>query len=245
MLDSLEIAIRDIHIHDGGPYYHEFISDAVIKEPWNAYSSLFFFVPIIYWIWKLRGVYKDHLIIITTLPFLFLNGLGSTLYHAFRSEPMFLYLDSVPASLMSIIISIYFWTKIVVKWYLAVLIVASFYGAGILSLNLLLLLPSCKEMGPNIAYLFVGAAFLIPLLLYLRKINFQHGKYVLYTFFFLIMALLCRISDHPNTNPIPEIIPQGTHFMWHIFSALAVFSLGYFIYYSSREDPKPKEDIGT
>jgi len=243
MLDSLQIALRDSCIHDGGPYYHEFIADAAIKEPWNAYSSLFFFVPIVFWIWKLRGAYKEHLIIVVILPFLFLNGLGSTLYHAFRSEPVFLFLDSVPASMMSIIISIFFWTKIVKKWYYGLAVVTCFYGAGIITLNLLLMFPSWAEMGPNIAYLFVGAAFLIPLLLFLIKIKFQYSKLVVYTFVFLILALMCRLSDHPNSNPFPNMLPQGTHFMWHIFSALAVFSLGYFIYFTKSINTEEQNNM--
>ena len=72
-------------IRDSGPFYHEFHADAFIKEPWNAYSSLFFLVPVIFWVWKLRGQYRENLIITLMLPLLFLNGIGSTLYHAFRA----------------------------------------------------------------------------------------------------------------------------------------------------------------
>jgi hypothetical protein len=43
------------YIHDSGPLYHEFHADSLIKEPWNAISSLFFLAPVIFWLWKLRG----------------------------------------------------------------------------------------------------------------------------------------------------------------------------------------------
>ena len=121
MLDSLEIASRALEIADGGPIYYEFIHGATVKEPWNAWSSLFFFVPIVYWIWRLRGEYRENLIIVAILPFLFLNGLGSTLFHAFRSDPFYLLLDWLPASLMVITISTYLWTKLLRKWYFALL----------------------------------------------------------------------------------------------------------------------------
>lgn len=234
MLDSLEIAARLGQIADGGPIYYEFIHGATIKEPWNAWSSLFFFVPIIYWIWRLRGEYRENLIIVAILPFLFLNGLGSTLFHAFRSDPLYLLLDWLPASLMVITISTYLWTKLLRKWYFALPTVLGFYAGAIGLIFLLIDLGAPRTAAPNIGYFMIGASFILPLLFILLRTRWYKYQYVLLTLLFLLGALTFRTID--PTNPIPGILPQGTHFLWHVTSALAVFSLGYYIYFIKHID---------
>ena len=240
MLDSLEIVQRRELIHDGGPIYHEFIADAVIKEPWNAISSLAFFIPVVFWIWKLRGRYKENLIIVALLPLLFLNGLGSTLFHALRTEPIWLILDWMPALLMSVTLSTYLWTRLVRKWYFGLLIVIGFYALAILVIGLILQFTDNRNMAPNFGYLFTGMCYVIPIFIILFKTNWYRLRLVLLSFLFLGLALLCRASDFPTPNPLPDIMPQGTHFMWHIFSSFAVFTMGYYVYFINKIDIRDK-----
>lgn len=235
MIDSLEIAKRQAHIFDGGPIYNEFVHDAVVHEPWNAYSSLFFFIPIIFWIWRLYGEYSKHWIVVALLPLLFLNGLGSTLYHAFRNSFWLLLLDSLPASLMSITLATYFWTKVVKKWYFGLLCVFSFYGMAYLFFELIDPNSFLGKFGPNIAYFFVGCSLFVPIFIDLYRNKFHHWGLILSTIFFLVSALLCRTLDYPTPNPFPNVLPQGTHFLWHIFSSFAVFTLGFYIYRTNLE----------
>ena len=54
---SIIVDAREM-IQDSGPWYHEFHGEANIKEPWNAFSSLFFLVPVFYWVWRLHGEYR-------------------------------------------------------------------------------------------------------------------------------------------------------------------------------------------
>lgn len=234
MIDSLEIAKRLLFIQDNGPIYNEFIYEADVHEPWNAYSSLFFFVPIIFWIWKLRGEYKNHLIIVALLPLLFLNGLGSTLFHAFRSNSLLFILDWLPASLMSIILGVYFWSKVVKKWWLGLLIVMGFYLISSLTLTALNDIQKFKSVAPNIAYSFVGLMFFIPILILLKRNKYKFVRYIILTFLFLTLALLFRALDYPTPNPF-SWLPQGTHFLWHVFSSFAVFSLGFFIFKTNQQ----------
>ncbi len=234
MLDSLEIAKRLSVIKDDGPIYNEFVHDATVHEPWNAYSSLFFFIPILFWIWRLKGHYHQHKIIVAVLPLLFLNGLGSTLFHAFRNQSIFLFLDSVPASLMSITLSIYFWTKIVRRWYYGLAIVTAFYTTAIFITLGLASIKSVSSFAPNIAYSFVGITLFLPIILLLFRMKFRFAVFPILTALFLLLALFFRILDYPTTNPFPDLLPQGTHFLWHIFSSFAVFSLGFFIFHTNN-----------
>lgn len=240
MLDSLEIARRKELIHDGGPFYHEFHADWFIKEPWNAYSSLFFFIPVAFWIWKLRGRYRENLIIVALLPLLFLNGLGSTLFHAFRAERIFLLLDWMPALLMSVTLSSYLWTRIVKRWYFGLVIVLAFYFVAVLCILVVVQYTGMQDMAPNFGYFFTGAAYITPIFIILIKTKLYRIRLVAISFLFLALALLCRASDYPTPNPIPDFLPQGTHFMWHIFSSFAVFTMGYYVYFINKIDLRDK-----
>lgn len=234
MLDSLEILRRHELIHDDGPIYYEFIADAIVKEPWNAFSSLAFFIPVIFWIWKLRGQYKDNLIIVALLPFLFLNGLGSTLFHAFRKSDFFLVLDWLPAALMSLLLTTYLWSKALGKWYWGLLTVAGFYTASFTTYFLIQNYGGSEDLGINIGYLFTGLCLIVPLMMILRKTKWDKGWLVLISFILLGLALVFRATDYPSPNPFSETLPQGTHFMWHILSSFAVFTLGYYLYFLNK-----------
>ncbi len=223
-------------IQDSGPLYHEFIADAFIKEPWNAYSSVFFLVPVIFWLFKLRGQYRKHWIILLTLPFLMLNGVGSTLYHAFRAYNFFLFLDFMPAIALCIIVATYFWTKILGKWYWGLLIILGAYFLAGLAINLLV--PVLGRSVGNIGYLIIGIAFLLPAILLLFKTQFYKWDLILISVLLLASAIIFRSLDYPTPNPFPELLPQGTHFLWHITSALSVFSLGYYIYFLNQRQPR-------
>lgn len=240
MLDSLQIDQRRELISDGGPLYHEFIAEAFIKEPWNAFSSLVFFIPVAFWVWKLKGRYKENLIIVALLPMLFLNGVGSTLFHALRTDRIWLFLDFMPAMLMSITLSSYLWTRIVRKWYFGIAIVLGFYFMAFTAIGVLMQFANLQHTAPNLGYLFTGLCYVIPIIIILYKTNGYRWKWVVMSFVFLLLALVCRASDFPTSNPFPNILPQGTHFLWHIFSSFAVFTMGYYVYFINKIDLNDK-----
>ena len=233
MIDSLELIQRKQQIFDNGPMYKEFVHDAVIHEPWNAYSSLCFFIPVIFWLIYLRGKYRTYGIITALLPLLFLNGLGSTLFHAFRASNWFLLLDWLPAALMTLILSIYFWYRVTQKLWKAIGVVGVFY---ILAFTMVKILSQQTGLsGPSIGYFFTGAAFLVPVIIDLKRNQWKHAGLYVVSLFCLVLALLFRILDYPSPNPFAWL-PQGTHFLWHVSSSLAVFSLGFYIYKTTNEN---------
>jgi hypothetical protein len=233
MIDSLELIHRKQQIFDQGPMYNEFVHDALIHEPWNAYSSLCFFIPVIFWLIYLRGKYRTYGIITTLLPLLFLNGLGSTLFHAFRASNWFLLLDWLPAALMTLILSIYFWHRITHKVWKAIGVVLGFYTLAFTMVKVLS--QQTGLSGPSIGYFFTGAAFLVPVIIDLKRNQWKHAGLYLLSLLFLVLALLFRILDYPTPNPFAWL-PQGTHFLWHVTSSLAVFTLGFYIYKTTNEN---------
>ncbi len=233
MIDSLELVHRKQQIFDHGPMYNEFVHDTLIHEPWNAYSSLCFFIPVIFWLIYLRGKYRTYGIITALLPLLFLNGLGSTLFHAFRASNWFLLLDWLPAALMTLILSIYFWFRVTYKLWKAISVVLVFY---ILAFTMVKILSQQTGLsGPSIGYFFTGAAFLVPVIIDLKRNQWKHAGLYVVSLFCLVLALLFRILDYPTPNPFAWL-PQGTHFLWHVTSSLAVFTLGFYIYKTTNEN---------
>jgi len=233
MIDSLELVHRKQQIFDHGPMYNEFVHDTLIHEPWNAYSSLCFFIPVIFWLIYLRGKYRTYGIITALLPLLFLNGLGSTLFHAFRASNWFLLLDWLPAALMTLILSIYFWYRVTQKLWKAIGVVGVFY---ILAFTMVKILSQQTGLsGPSIGYFFTGAAFLVPVIIDLKRNQWKHAGLYMVSLFCLVLALLFRILDYPTPNPFAWL-PQGTHFLWHVTSSLAVFTLGFYIYKTTNEN---------
>jgi hypothetical protein len=162
------------------------------------------------------------LIILLILPFLFLNGLGSTLYHGFRDVPFFFYLDFLPASCMSILLSTYLWNHILKNVTKSILTVISFYLIGSFAWYIVVQFEGLQEIGPNIGYLFVGLSFITPIIILLKTGIFSLG-----------FALLFRMLDHPS-ELFSSNLPQGTHFLWHIFTVLAVFFVGYYVYFLAK-----------
>jgi len=216
-------------VTDRGPIYHEFHEDWFIKEPWNAISSLFFLIPVFYWIWKLKGRYKAYPMITCILPLLFLNGLGSTMYHAFRNSDFWLMLDFLPALIMMLTLGVYFWSRVTGSWKKGWLIVPIVIG---LQITVRIGFQDAGGYIANIMYTLSGLSLIgIPVFIILSKTNWYKAYLILLTATFLVGAVVFRSLDWPSENPLPHILPQGTHFLWHIVSAFAVFSLGWYLYY--------------
>ena len=85
---------------DGGPIYVETDLSHFIAETWNALSSLAILLPAVYWGFKLPGNIKKYYFIYYCIPLLFLGGLGSMLFHAFRTSGWLLIMDVFPTVIL-------------------------------------------------------------------------------------------------------------------------------------------------
>jgi hypothetical protein len=204
---------------DGGPVYAEYNPNIHIVEPWNAASSLFMMLPAIYWFFRWRKHTKISPFIGFALIMVFLSGLGSALFHAFRISPLFLMLDVIPSTFLTFAISIWFWLKIVPKkWYVLFIFLPVFLLRFAMSGNL------PQHIGTNVTYAISGLLVIIPLLIFLYRNHFNDWHLVVLVLLSFGLALLFRQLD---SRPW-LFLPQGTHFLWHIFSAAgSYFMLGY------------------
>jgi hypothetical protein len=212
---------------DGGPVYAEYHPENIIVEPWNAASSLFMIIPAVYWFLRLRKSGKIHAFVLFALLMVFLGGLGSTLFHAFRMSKVFLMLDVIPSAVLTLAIGIWFWLKILPKWWYVLLI---FVPVFLIRFVLFGQLP--QHVGINVSYAISGLLVIVPLLVYLYRSHFQKLSAVIAVLVSFSFALLFRQLD-PFGIPF---LPQGTHFLWHLFSALgAYFMIEYLIFTSQKE----------
>ncbi|MEJ2593976.1 MAG: hypothetical protein P8100_02330 [bacterium] len=216
---------------DMGPVYYETDLDHLghpVVEPFNAYSSLAMaLTAVLIWIFLLRNNFRSSpFLAFVFAPLLFLGGIGSTLFHAFRSSQFFLLLDWLPILFLTILLSLHYWYKLFPRWLF------------IFGMTLLIILargiPAIWLRGSlaiNVSYFLSGVLILIPLFVYMYRNRFRQGKYILYSVIVLLLALIFRYTDDFDRL----MLPMGTHWLWHIFSAWGAWLLGVYIYKSNRK----------
>lgn len=210
-------------ITDGGPWYAEtHITDNLIVEPWNAFSSLAIAAPAIYYLWKIRKAPLQYGFLLAAIPFLFMNGLGSTLFHGLRSSRMFLLMDFMPALFLTLMITVYFWAKVLPKWWMGFIAVTPVF---LLRFGVIDLIPG--QGGINTSYMISGVAFLLPVFLILRKHQFKKSWNIIAGALCFVLAIYFRQVDKEFTH----IVAFGTHFLWHIFTGIGAFLLADYLYF--------------
>jgi hypothetical protein len=215
-------------ITDGGPWYAEtHITDNLIVEPWNAFSSLLIAAPAFYFLWKIRKQPKQYAFLLAAIPFLILNGLGSTLFHGLRVSRAFLVMDFLPALILTLMITVYFWAKALPKWWMGFVAVTPVF---LLRFGVIELWPG--QFGMNTSYIISGVAFLTPLFLIMKKYHYKKAINIMLGTICFIAAIWFRQVDHEYTY----LIPWGTHFLWHVFSGVGAYFLADYLYFMRTEE---------
>ncbi len=212
---------------DGGSYYAETNPAYWLVEPYNAISSLAFFFPILYYSYLLSGKYVQYLTITLALPLLFLNGLGSTLFHAFRNNTVWLVMDFAPVLVLMLGLSADFWGKILGGIGRGVCAVLVFIGLHIVAHYLF-----PPSMGINIGYFLRGTMLFLPMVLMLQKRNYKNAGWLIFGVLFFILALVFRGLDKRVTH----ILFMGSHFLWHISTVIGVFLICEYVYRERKEE---------
>jgi hypothetical protein len=217
---------------DGGPVYFETDFNRFIVEPWNAFTSLTFLIPVFYLLWILRGRYKEYsFLIFWAAPLMAVGGLGSTIYHAFRASPYFLMMDVLPIALLTLSVSIYLWLKILPRWWWVLVVIAVSVALRFISFSIFE-----GNAQINASYFITGITIFIPGIIFLFRTRFFGLSLLIYSVLFLAIALFFRFADDYN----PPLLPNGTHWLWHIFtSAGAIFLSVYLIKIKSITGKQP------
>lgn len=206
---------------DGGPVYFETDLSRLIAEPWNAFSSLAFLVPVVIFLWQLKGNYnKNRFLVYVCAPLLTIGGLGSTFFHALRTSPVFLIMDVMPIALLTLSVSLWFWYKIIPRWYFIVLLLVIITGLHAIPFYFLE-----GQTAINFSYIITGLMIFLPAIIYQVRTKFSGLKWLLLCILFFALALFFRYADDfPR-----QVLPMGIHWLWHISCALGAYMLGIYI----------------
>lgn len=220
---------------DGGPVYMETNYGQWIVEPWNAISSLLMLIPAIYWIYRMKKINNQSLLMWIVIVLVITGGIGSSLFHAFRAHVAFLIMDVLPSAILTITLSVYFWIKVFHKWWYVLLVFIPF-----IIIRFLLFSNLPEHTAINLAYFMTGASIGIPLIIYLIKTSYSGWKLVLAGILSFAVALMFREFDY-----IPmAALPMGTHFLWHSFSAVgAYFIIGYLFMVQYTQVNRPYSEV--
>lgn len=210
---------------DGGTVYTETNLQHFFPEPLNALTSCLFLAIAVFWTIKLWKNFSSHPFLSYCLVLLYIGGIGGTTYHALRKWPIFIFMDWMPIMLLCVSAGIYFLAKLT-RWYYAALMVALYVGFQFWFRNIL---ADRLQLFININYAAMAALVLLPVLAYLIRNKWKDGKWVGFALVAFAIALTFRIADRW------ELVTTGTHFLWHIFGAIAAACMFHFIYLTKIE----------
>ncbi len=220
----------DLRLEDGGPVYTETDLDRFIAEPWNAVSSLLYMLPAIYWLFRIRGQYKEYKFLFFASALVITGSLGSTLYHAFRASRFFLIMDVLPVAVLVLSLSIMFWYRVFRNGFLMAAVVVPLTALRFLLFNIL-----PDKLAINLSYALTGIIVMLPVIILHFQKRIVYLKYILYMLPAFALALLFREMDSWQM----QLLPMGTHFLWHAFSGVGTYFLLAFLYRNQIREKHP------
>lgn len=208
---------------DLGPVYHETNMENFPVEPWNTVSNLIFLAIFLYWAYRIKGNIVNQYLVALSLPFLFIGWVGGTIFHATRSHELWLYMDFLPIYFLGLSLACFYWYKITESFFKVV----AFTVVPYLTFNLLtsyLDLPQNFTDSSVYFFIFVIAAF--PLLRYAIGKPRSYCINLIYAITCFCFAIIARITD----KAFIDLLPMGTHWLWHIGGGFCTFFMFKFVY---------------
>lgn len=200
-----------------GPLYCEtFLNTTNIFpiEPINVLTSLVPVVAGLLAFWWLRRQGSTDKVAYTLAVLAALTGLGSVLWHGLRTN-LALTLDVLPG-LLYFLTLLFFWPcRLKNRWWSYGVIMGLFTSVFALAY----ILPDASRNGPPLS-LFVSVAIFASGLLYLTY--HKNRQAFLWGAVMIVAALIAATSRTVDLSTC-EIVPVGTHFLWHIFLGIAAY----------------------
>lgn len=214
----------DVIPPDHGGLYAETRLENLFPEPFNAVTSLFFLAIAIWWTVRINRHWRQFPFLVYALVLLYIGGIGGSLYHGLRRWSMFLVMDWLPIMLLCLSAGLWFLAKLT-RWYVAALLVLGYF---VLQIYLRRQLSGNLQLFINVNYAVMAGLVLFPVIAFLVSTRFNHARWVGIAFAAFVVALFFRIADQW------ELLPMGTHFLWHTFGAVAAFAMLRYVYLVER-----------
>jgi hypothetical protein len=211
------------NLPDGGLWYAETDPTHLIVEPFNAFSAFLFVMMAVWWLFKLRGKFIERTFLYICSIILLIGAVGGSIYHAFRYATFFIYMDWLPILILCLMASTYFLFHILknIWWALLIMLVIIVIQVAVWNSG-----NTTGHNNININYALMAATVLVPIFLFLRKKKFKNGNLVIGALVAFLCALFFRVVDADRW------LSMGTHFLWHLFGAIACQLLFVFVYRS-------------
>ncbi|MBD1547598.1 ceramidase domain-containing protein [Roseibium aggregatum] len=195
--------------------YCERVGPEFWAEPLNAVTNVGFLIAAIvaFYLWRRKT--PDDRVALALIGVVFLTGIGSFLFHTFATR------WAEMADVIPIVVFIHFYLLIALNRFLKM----SWVLAGALVIGFFVMSPGLGEVWAPI----VGSsAFYLPALLAIFAVGIAFwrtdkklGRDVLLTGVLFTVSVTFRALD---MSLCPDVT-TGTHFLWHIFNSLVLFSL--------------------
>lgn len=221
---------------DTGPIYAEtrLASNIWLVEPWNTLSNLIFLGIVLYWTWWCLMKRPGWPFLRAGLPFLFLGWLGGSFYHAWRSLEIYYIMDYLPIYVLAAATSLWFWSRLGWFWMGLTGLVL-----GLIPVVWQLVTWSSSTILISVGYAGMAAAIFIPVILCERRSGWKNFGWLITTLQLFVIALCFRHFD----LEFSVWFPRGTHFLWHIFGALAVHCLLIILTNEAARDGQTEDSL--
>lgn len=222
---------------DFGPLYVETDMSRWPVEPWNTWSNLAFLAIVVFFLWKTKFNYRRHPLVVLSMPILFIGFVGGSIYHATRSNSLWLILDFVPIFILTAAAAYQFWKMLLRSTINAIvapllLILAARFLAFSLELS--------RGLTISLSYGALGVVILAPAFALSARRNWLGIFPLTNASLAFISAVIFRTLDTLMVrNQLPTLLPMGTHFLWHLLGALSVFFLMLFVLIHDTFNEKP------
>ena len=213
---------------DGGPIYAETNPACCPVEPWSAASGIAFVLVAAWWLWRIRGQYRDYMLLSAGLPLMLIGGVGCMLYHGLRVSRVFLLMDAMPLPVLCLLAAAWAWRRVTPRWWHTVLL-------GCVAVVALLRMGNsvfALQVQITAAYGMLFVVILLPVLLLLVRSRGSGVGWVVGAILLAMFALATRLLDSVR----PPMLPMGTHWLTHVFGAAGAFCLVAFIHREIRAD---------
>jgi hemolysin III len=210
-----------------GPRYIETDLGRWIVEPFNAASAGLFLLLAAWWTRRLWPRRRQYPFLLACMPLLVIGGIGGTVYHAFRGHWIWLLMDWVPIALLTFAGGVWLWSRLLRQWWWALPIVPAVFVVQRLGFAHL-----PRGLAINLSYSLLAAVVVVPAILVLLRTRGRHGGWVATAFVAFVLALSCRMLDARSAS----LLAMGSHWLWHVFGAVACHCCLEYFFRLRRED---------
>jgi len=210
--------------HDHGPIYAETDLARFPVEPLSVLSNGLFLIIVLYWVWRLRGRWRQYPLLSLSVPILAVGLVGGTVYHATRSAEVWLIMDFLPIAVLALTACVYFWRALLGRWGTAGL-------AGVAPVVAFAILTRVSGLPESVSYSagysMLAGNILFPMILHCALYHRNAWPWLAASVASFLVAVFFRQADAWVGL---HLFAAGSHWLWHLWGAASTFFLMQYLY---------------